>query len=38
MHRDSMGYEEGSCPVMFKWMSAGTGLTYSEYNGSATTY
>jgi redox-sensitive bicupin YhaK (pirin superfamily) len=36
MHRDSMGHEEGLRPGDVQVMSAGTGLTHSEYNGSAT--
>jgi len=35
MHRDSMGHEEGLIPGDIQVMSAGTGLTHSEYNGSA---
>ncbi len=35
-HRDSMGNEQGLTPGYIQVMSAGTGLTHSEYNGSAT--
>jgi redox-sensitive bicupin YhaK (pirin superfamily) len=35
MHRDSMGHEQGLRPGDVQVMSAGTGLTHSEYNGSA---
>ncbi|MCX6141511.1 MAG: pirin family protein [Candidatus Kapabacteria bacterium] len=36
MHRDSMGHEEGLHPGDVQVMSAGTGLTHSEFNGSPT--
>lgn len=36
MHRDSMGHEEGLRPGEIQVMSAGTGITHSEYNGSDT--
>ncbi len=35
MHRDSMGHEQGLRPGDVQVMSAGTGLTHSEFNGSA---
>ncbi|CAN5534945.1 pirin family protein [soil metagenome] len=35
MHRDSMGHEQGLVPGNVQVMSAGTGLTHSEFNGSA---
>lgn len=35
MHRDSMGHEQGLLPGNVQVMSAGTGLTHSEFNGSA---
>jgi len=35
MHRDSMGHEQGLVPGDVQVMSAGTGLTHSEFNGSA---
>ena len=38
MHRDSMGHEQGLRPGDVQVMSAGTGLTHSEYNGSATDF
>lgn len=36
MHRDSMGHEEALRPGEIQVMSAGTGITHSEYNGSPT--
>lgn len=36
MHRDSMGHEQPLRPGEIQVMSAGTGITHSEYNGSAT--
>lgn len=36
MHRDSMGHEQGLQPGDVQVMSAGTGLTHSEYNGTDT--
>lgn len=35
MHRDSMGHAEALRPGEVQVMSAGTGITHSEYNGSA---
>jgi redox-sensitive bicupin YhaK (pirin superfamily) len=35
-HRDSMGHEETLSPGEVQAMSAGTGITHSEYNGSKT--
>jgi len=35
MHRDSMGHEQGLLPGNVQVMSAGSGLTHSEFNGSA---
>ena len=35
MHRDSMGHEEGITVGEVQVMSAGTGVTHSEFNGSA---
>jgi quercetin 2,3-dioxygenase len=34
MHRDSMGTEQALTPGEVQVMSAGTGITHSEYNGS----
>lgn len=36
MHKDSMGHAEALRPGEIQVMSAGTGITHSEYNGSAT--
>ncbi len=36
MHRDSMGSEQALRPGDIQVMSAGSGLTHSEYNGSST--
>jgi redox-sensitive bicupin YhaK (pirin superfamily) len=36
IHRDSMGHEEALHPGEVQVMSAGTGITHSEFNGSAT--
>lgn len=33
-HKDSMGHEEKLGPNEVQWMSAGTGIVHSEYNGS----
>jgi redox-sensitive bicupin YhaK (pirin superfamily) len=35
-HRDSMGNEEGLLPGQIQLMSAGSGITHSEFNGSHT--
>ncbi len=34
VHRDSMGHEEALTPGEVQVMSAGSGITHSEYNGS----
>lgn len=36
MHQDSMGHKEGIAVGDVQVMSAGSGITHSEYNGSAT--
>ncbi|MCU0330606.1 MAG: pirin family protein [Candidatus Kapabacteria bacterium] len=36
VHRDSMGNEQPLTPGMVQVMSAGTGITHSEFNGSST--
>ena len=36
MHKDSMGHAEALRPGEVQVMSAGTGITHSEYNGSET--
>jgi redox-sensitive bicupin YhaK (pirin superfamily) len=35
-HKDSMGHQRGLLPGNAQIMSAGTGITHSEFNGSAT--